>query len=66
MQVFNFLMIKVDGPIILGNLKVEFLIEILMQFFFKVIESKFPCHFCFLQFNSSCFKTVPIMILRPT
>ena len=41
MQVFNFLMIKVDGPIILGNLKVEFLIEILMQFFLKSLNPNF-------------------------
>ena len=35
MQVFHFLMIKVDVPIILGNFEVDFLIEIFMRFFFK-------------------------------
>ena len=35
MQVFNFLMIKVDVPTILGNFKVDFLIDIFMQFFFE-------------------------------
>ena len=35
MRVFNFLMIKVDVSIISGNFRVDFLIEIFMQFFWR-------------------------------
>ena len=35
MQVFDFLMMKVDIPIISGNFKVDFLIEIFMRFLLK-------------------------------
>ena len=55
MRVFNFLMMKVDVPIISGNFKVDFLIEVFMRFSLKVIEFKFTCHFFFLQFDPSCY-----------
>ena len=59
MRVFNFLMIKVDDRIASGNFRVSRkLISWLKCLcnFRKVIESKFTCHFRFLQIYHSVSK----------
>ena len=56
MRVFNFLMIKVDVPIISGNFRVDFLIEIFMQFFWKSHEIQIPVPFLFLPVQAFLFQ----------
>ena len=53
MQIFNFLVIKVDVLIISGNFKVDFLIEIFTRFLLKSNWIQFPTIWSLLFQNSS-------------
>ena len=67
---FRCRLMRVDIGIISGNFRVNrklrFSLKFLCDFCWKGIESKFKYHLLFLQFNSSCFKSVSTQMLSPT